>query len=154
MAFPSGRQDEIGKVGAGEIIGNPGVVTSYNTFEEGLKGGLFAKYNTTSGGVELVDGSATPIIAGVVKRDITGAIEDDGAYTAENNIYADVIEGETIVTVTVRTGLTINKFDACYAYNAAGADAGKGTNSATDAVAVDGYFYEEIDTDVWAVRLK
>lgn len=152
MAFGSARQDEIGKIGSGEIVGTPGLVTSYTTFEEGLKGGLFAKY--VSGGVELMDGSATPTIAGVVKRELTGAIEDDGLYTADNNVYADVIEGTTIVTVTVRTGLTIGKFDPVYAYNAAGADAGKATNSATDAVAVDGYFYEEIDTDVWSVRLK
>ncbi len=152
MAFPSGRTDEIGKIGAGEIIGDVGVVTSYNTFEEGLKGGLFAKFNTTSEGVELMDASATPVIAGVVKRDITGAIEDGGLYSADNNIYADVIESG-LVTVSVRTGLTVNKFDTLYAYNT-GADAGKATNAATDAVAIDGYFYKEIDTDVWAVRIK
>lgn len=154
MAFGSTRVDEIGKVGAGEIIGTPGVVSSYNTFEAGLIGGLFAKYNTSTEGVELMDGSATPVVAGVVKRDITGAIEDAGVYSADNNIYADVVEGESIVTVTVRTGLTINKFDAVYAYNAGGADDGKATNSATDAVAVDGYFYKEVDTNVWAIRLK
>ena len=151
MAFGSSRTDEIGKVGAGEIIGTPGVVSSYNTFEAGLLGGLFAKY--VSGGVELMDASATPVVAGVVKRDITGAIEDDGAYSADNNIYADVIESG-LVTVSVRSGLTISKFDPVYAYNAAGADVGKGTNVATDAVAVDGYFYKEIDTNVWAIRLK
>lgn len=152
MSFGSGFENEIGKVGAGEIIGTPGVVSSYNTFEAGLVGGLFAKY--VSGGVELMDGSATPTIAGVVKRDITGAIEDAGAYSADNNIYADVVEGNTLVTVTVRSGLTINKFDSVYAYNAGGADDGKATNSATDAVAVDGYFYKEINTNVWAIRLK
>jgi hypothetical protein len=152
MAFGSARQDEIGKIGSGEIIGTPGLVTSYTTFEEGLKGGLFAKY--VSGGVELMDGSATPTIAGVVKRELTGAIEDGGLYSADNNVYADVIEGTTLVTVDVRTGLTISKFDPVYAYNAAGVDAGKATNASTDAIAVEGYFYEEIDTDVWSVRLK
>lgn len=153
MAFGSGYINEIGKVGAGEILGTAGVVTSYNTFENGLIGGLFAKYNSTSGGVELVDGSATPTIAGVVKREVTGAIEDAGAYSTTNNIYADVIESG-LITVTVVSGLTINKFEPVYASNLGDANDGKATNVATSNAVVDGYFYEEVSTDVWAIRLK
>ena len=152
MAFGSTRVDEIGKVGAGEIIGTPGVVSSYNTFEANLKGGLFAKY--VSGGVELIDGSATPVIAGVVKRDITGAIEDSGLYTADNNIYADVVESG-LVTVDVVTGLTIAKFEPVYVSNQGDANDGKATNASTAGnVLVDGYFYQEVDTNVWSIRLK
>ncbi len=166
MAFTGVRTDELNKVGSGEIIGDVGVVSSYTTFEAGIKGGLFAKYNTTSKGLELVDGSATPTIAGVVKRDVTGAIEDAGAYTAANANSVDVIEAG-IVTVDVVPGLTINKFDPVYVYNntdVATTEWGKATNHATDLasdgttavdnIAVDGYFYKQIDTDVWSVRIK
>lgn len=151
MAFGTGYLDEIGKVGSGEILGTAGVVTSYNTFEEGLKGGLFAKF--VSGGVENVDGSATPTLAGVVKREVTSALEDAGTYTGDNNVYADVIESG-LVTVDVVSGLTITKFQPVYVSNGGDANDGKATNVSTDNVAVDGYFYEEVSTNVWAVRLK
>ena len=128
MAFESGRQDEIGKIGAGEIIGNVGVVSSYTTFEEGLQGGLFAKY--VSDGVELIDGSATPVVAGVVKRDITGAIEDGGTYSSDNNVYADVVESG-LVTVATVAGLTITKFQSVYVSNQGDTDDGKATNAST-----------------------
>jgi len=152
MSFQSARQDEIGKVGSGEIVGNVGVVSTYTDFEEGLKGGLFAKYN--AGVVEFVDGEADSIMAGVVKRDITGALEDDGLYKATNSNIVDVIESG-IVTVDVVAGLDVKKFDPVYVYNGATTeDQGKATNDATDAILVDGYFYKEVNTDVWAVRLK
>jgi len=151
MAFGTGYLDEIGKVGSGEILGTAGVVTSYNTFEEGLKGGLFSKY--ANGGVELVDGSATPVIAGVVKREVTSAIENGGTYTSENNIYADIIESG-LVTVEVVAGLTIDKFEPVYVSNGGDANDGKATNVSTDNATVDGYFYQEVSANVWAIRLK
>jgi hypothetical protein len=154
MAFASGRQDEIGKIGSGEIIGNVGVVSSYVTFEENLKGGLFAKYNTTTKGIESIDGEASPVVAGVVKREVSSALEDSGLYKADNTIQVDVVESG-LVTVEVVEGVTINKFDAVYVYNGATvANQGKATNDSTDAVLVDGYFYQEVDTNIWSIRLK
>jgi hypothetical protein len=153
MAFGSGFQNEIGKVGAGEIIGDVGVVSSYTTFEDGLKGGLFAKYNSATDGVELIDGSATPVIAGVVKREIMGAIEDAGTYNPENSIYADVIESG-VVTVATVAGLTNTKFQPVYVSNQDDTNDGKATNVAAGNVVVDAYFYEEIDSNVWSIRLK
>jgi len=152
MAFASGITNEIGVVGSGEIIGSAGVVSSYNNFEEGLKGGLFAKFN--AGVVELIDGTADPVVAGVVKREISSAMEDAGTFKADNTIMVDVVESG-LITVEVIGGLTINKFDAIYAYNGATtADLGKVTNDATDAVLVDGYFYKEINPTTWIIRLK
>jgi hypothetical protein len=166
MAFASARKDELGKVGSGEIIGHVGTVSTYTTFEEGLKGGLFAKYNTATGGVELIDGVASPVVAGVVKREVSSAIEDGGTYTAANSVIADVVESG-IITVEVVSGVTPNKFDAVYVYNntdVATTEWGKATNNATDLAAdgttavanapVDGYFYEQIDTNIWSVRIK
>lgn len=151
MAFGTGYLDEIGKVGSGEILGTAGVVYSYTTFEENLKGGLFAKI--VSGGVESIDGSVTPNIAGVVKREVASALENAGTYTAENNVYADVIE-TGLVTVEVVSGLTITKNDAVYVSNGGDANDGKATNVSTDNEAVDGVFFEEISANVWAIRLK
>ena len=153
MAF-TGRQDEIGKIGSGEIIGNVGIVSTYTVFEDGLKGGLFAKYNSTTGGVESINGSATPTVAGVVKRDVTGAIEDAGTYTADNNVTVDVIESGLVTLETV-PGVTINKFDPVFVSNQGNADDGRVTNApATGNVTLFSYFYQEVDTNVWAIVLK
>jgi len=163
MAFASGIQTEIGTVGSGEIIGNVGVVSSYNSFEEGLKAGLFSKYN--DGVVELIDGEADPIIAGVVKREVSSALEDAGTFKTDNTIMVDVVENG-LVTVEIVSGLTINKFEPVYVYNntdTATEDWGKATNHSTDKdsgdndvanAVVDGYFYKEINPTTWVIRLK
>ena len=153
MSF-SGRKDEIGKAGSGEIIGNVGVVSTYTTFEDGLLGGRFAKMNTAGDGVDLIDASATPTIAGVVKREVANALEDTGTYTAANANIADVIESG-LVTVDVVTGLTPSKFDPVYVENLTALDYGKATTASTAGnVLVDGYFYQEVDTDVWTIRIR
>lgn len=153
MAF-GGRTDEIGKVGPGEIIGNVGVVSTYTVFEEGLIGGRFGKMNTAGDGIDLIDSSATPTIAGVVKREVGNALEDLGTYTAANANNVDVIESN-LVTVEVVTGLTPSKFDPVYVENLTALDYGKATTASTAGnVLVDGYFYQEVDTDVWTIRIR
>ena len=154
MAFPSARKDEIGKIGSGEIIGNVGVVSTYTVFEEALKGGRFVKMNTAGDGVDLIDASATPTIAGVAKREVSSALEDGGTYTAANSNIVDVIESG-VVTVDVVGGLTIAKFAPVYVENLTALDYGKATTASTAGnVLVDGYFYKEVDTNVWAIRIK
>ena len=153
MAF-AGRQDEIGKVGSGEIIGNVGIVTTYTKFKEGLKGGLFAKFNSATGGIEPIDGSDVSILAGVVKRDVTGAIEDTGTCTADNAVIVDVIEAG-LVTVETSKSADIVKFDPVYIVNQGGSEDGKATkDDASGNVLVNGYFYQKVDTNVWTIRIK
>jgi hypothetical protein len=154
MAFTSARRDEIGKVGSGEIIGNVGVVSTYTVFEENLQGGRFVKLNTAGDGVDKIDGSATPTIAGIAKREVASAIEDGGTYTIANSNIVDVIESG-VATVDVVGGLTIKKFDPVYVENLTALDYGKATTASTEGnVAVDAYFYKEVDTNVWAIRMK
>ncbi len=154
MAFKSGRQDEIQGVGAGEVMGNC-VISDYTVFEDGMGTGLFAQYNTGTGGVESLIGTVGVPVAGVVKRDVTGAIEDGGKVTKENTMVVSAIESG-LVTVTVVSGLTINKFDEVFAFNQADVDNdGKATNvSGGSDVAVDGYFFKEVSKDVWTIRIK
>jgi hypothetical protein len=140
---------EIEAVGSGEIIKGQ-IITNYQTFEDGLLVGRFAKYD--AGFIENIDGSTTPTIAGVVCRNIASAIEDGGVVTLENSINVDVIE-QGIITVEVDTGATINKFDRVYAINTL-ASGGVATNVSDSNIAIDAYFYEEIKSGVWSVVIN
>jgi hypothetical protein len=154
MAFESGIDLTIQKVGAGEIWGDIGVVSSYTNFQDGLIAGRFAKYNSTTDAVENIDGSADPVIAGVVRRSVTEAIENDGVYKTDLGINVDVVESG-LVSVEVVGGVTPKKFDKVYVYNGATAEErGKVTNDTTDSVAVDGYFYKQVSENIWVIRLK
>ena len=151
MAFATGYLDDPRAVGAGEQIGENHIAFTYDTFEDNLVVGRFAKLD--SGSLDNMDGSATPTVAGVVLRKISNATEDGS--TIDNGLY-DAAEAERfgLATVDIRSGLTITKFDTVYAYNAAGADVGKATNVGTDAIEIDAEFIEEVSDSVWTIRLK
>jgi hypothetical protein len=165
MAFASGLTTEIGVIGSGEIVGNVGVITSYTLFEEELQSGLFCKYNADDVKIEKIDGEADPVIAGVVKREVTSALENNGLYKKAETLQVDVIESG-LISVEVVGGLDIKKFDKVYVYNNTNKntnDWGKATNHPTDKdnddndvdnAIVDGYFYKQISDTVWIIRLK
>ena len=154
MAFPSAAGNQIFPVGAGEVFGQIGVISSYIVFEENIEAGKFVKYNKTVDGIEKINGSANPTIAGVVKRNVTDAVESYGVCIQELTNKIDVVESG-IVTVEVVEGLTINKFDKVYVCNDGNnsGELGKATNQDTG-VGIDGYFYKKISDNVWAIRIK
>jgi len=140
------------------------LVAEYKNFQDGLYIGRFCKYNSAEDKVENIDGTSNPIIAGVVRRDLTGPVEN-GEVLGENNLKAMVMEAG-LMTVEVVAGITPNKFDKVYVYNntdVATSEWGKATTHATDKdsgdndvpnVAVDGYFWEKVDENVWIIRIK
>jgi hypothetical protein len=137
---------------AGEVIASaPHSVSAFEVWEEGLVPGRFVKY--ASGSIDLLDVSATPVIAGVVRRKIASAIEN-ATYTKLGIAPDQVAEvcNFGFVTVEVPAGVTPAKFGQVYAVNIAGADIGKATTVPTSNVAVPGcVFWEAKAANTWLV---
>lgn len=125
------------------------LILSTGTFEDGLQVGRFAKLDT--GSIDNLDASATPVIAGVILRCVTNAIEDDDTYKTANT---SMIEYQRcgVATVEVKAGESPAVFGEVFAHNVADADAGKAVTAA--GVATGAEFLFEITPTVWAIRLK
>lgn len=151
MSFATGFQEDPKQVGSGELFGDNNIVLTFATFEDNLIMGRFAKYDT--GSLDNLDASATPVIAGVVLRNITGALEDASLIDADIQDKALAIRSG-LVTVDVVSGDTPVKFGAVSAHNVAGVDEGKATTTVSGSTVLTGAeWIKEIATDVWLVRL-
>lgn len=121
--------------------------------EEGLVPGRFCKFD--AGSIDLLDVSATPIIAGIVRRKIASALENVN-YTKLGIAPDQVAEVINFgyATVQVPTGVTPAKYGQVYAVNIAGADIGKATTVSTNNVAVPGCIFWEVKrANVWLVLI-
>ena len=146
---------------AGEVItASPYNVSAFELFEDGLIEGRFAKYDT--GQIDNMDGSTTPLIAGIVRRKITGEI-GTGIYSTigqEIDQVAEVINFG-FATVTVTDAADPAKYDAVNVINDGTADDGKATEAAVSTTspfdiisAGDVVFWEQKATGVWLVRFN
>ena len=102
MSFTNTTLQDSPDLGAGEVIAaSPYNVSAFELFEDGLIEGRFCKYDT--GQIDNMDGSTTPVIAGIARRKITGEI-GTGIYSTtgqEIDQVAEVINfGFATVTVT------------------------------------------------------
>lgn len=149
MSFATGALSDPGKVQGGEVYGDANAIVSFEAFENGLVVGRYAKYDNSQ--IENMDGSVTPTIAGVVRRNPANPVED-GA-TIDNTLWekVDIVMGG-FVTVDVVTGQTPAPFGAVFASNAGDANDGKAITSA--GIATGDIFIEEVTTDVWLVQRK
>ena len=149
MAFTSARTDDLQKVGGGEQYKNVVALTS-DTFEDGLKVGRFAKLDT--GSIDNMDGSATPVIAGVVLRNVANAVEDGATIDAD--LYSQIeYARQGFVTVDAKAGETPSLFDRVYVSNAGDANDGLATVTNTD-VAVNAEYIMTIQTNVWLIYIN
>lgn len=153
MAFNNTTLDENLDLPAGEVLkSSPSNVSAFEVFENGLVEGRFAKFD--SGSVDNLDASATPVLAGIVRRKITGEI-GTGVYSttgAEIDQVAEVINFG-FATVTVTDAATPAKYDQVYTVNAATADAGKATDDSGQLIVPGAIFWEEKQSGVWLVRI-
>lgn len=154
MAFNSTVLDIIPDLMSGEFIAaSPYNCSAFEVWEEGLVPGRFVKYD--AGSIDLLDASATPVIAGVVRRKIASALENV-TYTKLGIAPDQVAEVVNFgfVTVDVPTGVTPAKFGQVYAVNATGANAGKATTVSASNVAVPGcVFWEAKRPGTWLVLI-
>ena len=151
--FSSTVQANVPGLDAGEFIGSkPHNVEAYETFESGVVTvGRFVKYD--AGSIDALDASATPKIAGVVRRKLNRDI-NDATYNSTDDQVVEVVDfGHVTVTVTDTANPT--RFAPVYVTNATGADSGKATEvSAGGLLIANAVFWEQIKTGVWVVRLQ
>lgn len=147
MAFSNTALNEMDKPGSGIEQGNANIIFSSATFEEGLIPGRFAKLDT--GSIDNLDGSANPVIPGVVLYNPSSTIEDNGTFYRKYHPNINyIVRG--IVTVDVKAGETPAAFGDVYASNAADVSAGKATANDTD-IATGWKFHREIKSGVWEI---
>ena len=157
MAFDNTILQDNPALPAGEVIkASPYNVSAFDVFENGLVEGRFCKFDT--GSVDNLDASAAPVIAGIVRRKITGEI-GTGIYSTTGFALDQVAEviNFGFATVTVTDAATPAKYGAVNVINAATADAGKATNAAVAAGIIsagDVVFWEPKAAGVWLVRLN
>lgn len=142
---------------AGEFISaSPYNVSAFEVFEDGLVEGRFCKFD--AGSIDNMDGSGTPVVAGIVRRKVTGEL-GAGVYSASGQEIDQVAEviNFGFATVTVTDASTPSKYDAVQYINDGTADAGKATEASVAAGIVnagDVVFWEQKATNVWLVRIN
>lgn len=152
MAFPTGYLADPEAAGAGETVGTLNMILTATVFENALKIGRFAKLDTAS--IDNIDASATPVLAGVVTRNVALAIENGD--TISSTLYSQIqYLRQGIVTIDVMAADTPALFGAVFVRNTADDDAGK-ASTADDANTEPSTaeFLYEVQANVWAIRLK
>lgn len=157
MAFNSAVLQNISDLPAGEAItASPSNTSAYEVFQDGLIEGRFVKFDT--GSVDILDTSATPVIAGIAKRKVTGEI-GTGIYSTSGQEIDQVAEviNFGFATVTVQDAADPAKYDPVYTINLDSAEAGKATEDSLAAGALlvaDVVFWEQKAANVWLVRMN
>jgi len=157
MAFNNTVLQDNPDLGAGEFIAaSPYNVSAFERFENGLVEGRFVKFDT--GRIDNMDASASPVVAGISRRKITGEI-GTGIYSTTGTAVDQVAEviNFGFATVTVTDAADPSRYDAVNFVNAATADAGKATDAAVTAGIVsagDVVFWEQKAINVWLVRIN
>lgn len=161
MAFANTVLSDNPDLPAGEVIkASPHNVSAFEVFENGLVEGRFAKFD--AGSIDNLDGSATPIIAGIVRRKVTGevnAVGTPGVYSTTGQEIDQVAEviNFGFATVTVTDTATPAKYGSVQVINDATANAGKATNAAVAAGIISAgnvVFWEQKAANVWLVRIN
>lgn len=154
MAFDNAVIAESVGLGSGELFPNTnGLILAFETFEDGLVQGRFAKYDT--GSIDNLDSSATPQIAGITRRLIAGEI-GVSTYRTTGDLPNSVAEVITtgLATVDVVAGVTPAKYGIAYAENQTAGEYGKATTVSAGNVDSGWVFWKEVSTNVWLVAKK
>ena len=157
MSFANTVLQDNPDLGAGEFIAaSPYNVSAFELFEDGLVEGRFVKYDT--GSIDNMDGSASPVVAGIARRKITGEI-GTGIYSTTGQEIDQVAEviNFGFATVAVTDAATPAKYGSVQFVNETGADAGKATDAAVASGIVsagDVVFWEPKAAGVWLVRIN
>lgn len=161
MPFASTVTNTIPTLQEGELGEGATIVLSTTDYENGLLIGRFAQI--LSGTLSNMDGTATPLVAGVVLRGTNDLVEKPGEAASELPFYASepnqnyVRQGLVTVKLSAASG-TPAQFGQVYAVNqAANADNGYASTLDDDTTdAVNAEFIEPVvdGGNIWWVRLK
>lgn len=152
MAFGTGYLSDTKKIGAGEEQGVQNIVLGHDSYEDGLVVGRFAKMDSDR--LDNMDGSATPVIAGVVMRTPVTAVEADGTIDADLTAGSVSYMQDGLVTVEVKTGQTPAYKGTVYASNAGDANDGTAQTGASGGIDTGAIFIQEVQTGVWLIHQK
>lgn len=148
MAFTTGFLGDPQRTGGGERYGDNVVVLSASEFGEALNVGRFAQLK--EGSIDNMDGTATPVVAGVVLRNVAGAVEAGGTIDKSLTSAVEYVRAG-LVTVELLAGEEPEQFDEVFASNEGDDDDGK---AATAGIETGAEFIREEKPGVWLVRLK
>ena len=157
MAFNNTVLQDNADLPAGEVIkASPHNVSAFEVFEDGLIEGRFVKYD--AGSIDNLDASATPTIAGIARRKLTGEI-GAGVYSTSGQEIDQVAEviNFGFATVTVTDAADPSRYDAVNVINADTAERGKATDAAVASGIIsagDVVFWEQKAANVWLVRIN
>ena len=148
MTFDSAASMEMPEVGAGvaTLVDRSYIYTASEggvPFEDGLKIGRFAQIK--AGVLSNMDGTATPVVAGVVLRSPARPVTEDMIYSKE---FCDNVNYLRAGMVTVEGTGTAPDYLAPVFINVDGV----ATKSNSD-TAVNAEFLEEKQSGVWLIRL-
>ena len=146
MAFSTGYIGDIQKWGAGEKQGQAHTILTFDNFETGLIQGRFCKLDT--GRIDNLDGSATPVIPGVVLRNPAGPVESGSTISTTYYNQIEVVH-TGLVTIDVASGETPAAFGRVYAKNTTGEATATDTDIETNAI-----FIEEVKSGVWLIFMQ
>lgn len=146
MAFTS-VSNEVTQVGSGEVWGNKGIVLS-SLFEDGLKVGVFCDH--VGDEILNITGVAPAVVAGVVLRSPTTAVESGDTLSAD--LYPNANYARKGAVTVSADGAVPAKFADVYVSLDAGIE---GYATATDSGVLAGAeFWEEVKPGVWLVYIK
>jgi hypothetical protein len=156
MAFTSHDFKQIVNVGAGVL--NPTLPHKISTYTINYNSPLIIGRiaQIKNGKLTNLDGTAAPVIAGLVLSSIVNPMENGNTFTqtGDASVYqVDAVEWG-LCTVDVVAGVPPTKFGKVYAVNTASADTGKVTTVSTGYVEVKGYFNREISPNVWEIFIQ
>lgn len=140
---------------AGDVLkSKPHNVEAFELFADGLMEGRFCRYDTADDTIKNLSGTATPTIAGIVRRKLTGEV-GTGVYSTSGQEIDQVAEVINFgwATVKVTDAATPAKYEQVYVVNDGTADAGKATDDAGETEVPACVFWEEKQTGVWLVRV-
>lgn len=157
MVFPTRPSPDYERVGAGERHGTNVVILSHARWADGLVVGRFAHVDTATGELQNLAGVESPIIAGVVLREVSNPVD---AYDENSRVVyrwpdrgrqAVDASCDGLVTVRVLPGDNPARFGAVYAVNAEGDTAGMATTD-DEGVETGAIFIREEKPGVWLIR--
>lgn len=158
MAFANTVLSDNPDLPAGEVIkASPHNVSAFEVFQDGLIEGRFCKFD--AGSIDNLDASATPTIAGIVRRKVTGevnAVGTPGVYSTSGQEIDQVAEviNFGFATVTVTDTADPAKYGAVYVSNTDDADRGKASDLDTLLEVPGVVFWEQKAANVWLVRIN
>jgi len=152
MVFSTLTYTDPQAIGGGELKGDVHVILSSKDFEDGLRVGRFAQYVSGSPSLKNMDGSASPVIAGIPKRHLGRSVEAGDSIDATYQTHVDYVRFG-LVTVDVKSGEEPSRFGRVYVSNNGDADDGLATADSAN-LEVNAMFIHEVGDGAWLIMLN